>query len=388
MRLFVQEIKRVFKSLIFLGLVVALILAITAQIDTESYEFKEPDPNQEYQGHYLTSDLHYIYPNLMMDLKASVEANSFSTYPYGFFREKNLEQDELNAIEDIMSDLSGIPFEEISVSSNMDIPEKEKLEKQLDKVDAIIGGGSFYAKDKYMGHFGNRGMTYEEAVADYQLMQERGYDVAFARYFSDYAGIFTLLLSWFMGLYFWNKDRKEGVANIFYVKPVSSHRLILARVLAMSLALMVVVLAIFSYYEAQLLMIHGFGLLNPVKAYSLVVLWILPILLFVVSLSSLLTIASNSILLGFLGPIFSMIYLMSSSTNIFYNVGYGLLLRYNSVGNEAYFLSKVNTFLMGRAIWMVIAIFIGIFTSLLYERRRRGHHAFKNYLPTKTRSKA
>ena len=76
-----------------------------------------------------------------------------------------------------------------------------------------------------------------------------------------------MLLSWFIGLYFWNKDRKEGIAHTIFVKQVSSQKLILTRVIAMSLALLLIVLVVFTYYEIKLLM-YGLALLNPLKAFS------------------------------------------------------------------------------------------------------------------------
>lgn len=383
MRLFLQECKRIFKSLIFFGLFILFIWAITGQLENNDYKFKKPDASQKNYGHYLTNDISYIYSNLITDLKASVDSNYFKTYPYGFFRKRNLKQDELDVIKEIMSDLSGLPYEKIGGKTTMNIPDKEKLEKQLDKIDAIIGGASFYAKDRYWAYFGNKGMNYDEAMADYLLMKDNGYDVAFARYFSDYAGIFILIFSWIIGLYFCNKDRRYGIASTLYVKQISSAKLIFARVLAMSLTLLFIILFIFTYYEVSLIMLHELKLLNPLKAYVLVILWILPIIFFVVSLSTFLTIATNSILIGFLGPIFSMVYLMSSSENIFYNINYGLLLRYNTVGNEAYFLSKLDTFFVGRAIWMAISFLIIIFTIFIYERRRRGYNAFKSSVSIK-----
>lgn len=384
MKLLMEEVKRVFKSLIFLGLAIALIIAISGQIDRESYEFKEPDINQETYGNYITDDPNYIFSNLIYDLYRSVETNSFTTYPYGFYREKSLESDELNAIKDIVSDLVSIPYDDIDLHNDISAPKKEKLENQLDKIDALIGGGSFYAKDMYQVHFGNKGMTYDQALKDFHLMQKSGYDLVFARYFSDYAGIFTLLMSWFIGLYFWNKDRKEGIASTIYVKEVSSFKIVMTRILAMSLALIFIVLAIFTYYEIKLFNIYGMRLLNPIKAYLLVFLWNFPIILFVVSISSFITTMTNSILLGFLGPILSLVYMMSSSSNIFYNIGYGLLIRYNSIGNEAYFTSKIGVFLIGRFMWIGIGFLITIITGILYERRRRGYHAFKNNLSSKS----
>ena len=385
MRSLIQEFKRILKSLIFLGLIVAFVLALVSQLGSKPPEFQEPKPNQETYGIYLTDDLDYIYPNLMVDLKTAVDANYFATYPFGFYREKNLNDSELNAIKAIMAEMAGKPYEEISDNDHLKNPSQAKLELQLEKIDALIGGGSFYASDEYKVHFGKKGMSYEEALSDYHLMRGQGFDLSFARYFSDYAGIFTMLLTWFMGLYLWNKDRKEGVANTLYVKSISSLKLIMTRVLAMSLAILLIILAIFTYYEGQLLFDYGLDLLSPLKAYGLVIAWILPIILFIVSLSSLITIASKSILFGFLGPIFSMVYLMSSSANIYYNIGYVLLLRYNSVGNEKYFISQINTFLIGRTVWLVLAILIIVLTVFLYERRRRGYHAFKSILPIKNR---
>ncbi|MDY3706650.1 hypothetical protein [Vagococcus lutrae] len=388
MNLFFLELKRIFKSFIFWGLGIAFVLAITSQLGNTLDEFNEPDPNQEYYGNYLTDDISYIYPNLIDDLITSVDTNYFATYPYGFYRERNLKQDELIAIKDIISELIGIPYEDINENEIVDIPNKKKLEIQLDKIDAIIGGGSFYSKDKYRIQYGNKGMNYEEAVADYCLMKKNGYDVAFARYFSDYAGIFALLLSWFIGIYFWNKDRREAIANTLYIKQESSKKIILSRVIAMSVSLLCIVLMIFTYYEIKILMVFGSEVLSPVKAYVLITMWILPIILFVVSLSSFLTVTTNSILLTLLGPIISMVYLMFSSANIFYNVGYGLLIRYNSVGNEAYFSSKVDTFLASRTVWIIIDIIIIIFTVFIYERRRRGYDVFKNHFSNKNRANA
>lgn len=386
--LFIEELKRVFKSLIFLGIIVSLIFSITSQIGGDSFELEEPNPDEEFQGIQLTDDLSYIFPNLMMDLYYSVEGNNFTTYPYGFYRQKSLSEDELNGIKDIISDLAGLPYNEIDFDRNLSLPSEEKLETQLDKIDAILGGGSFYAKDKYKVHFGNKGMTYKEAMDDYILMQKTGYDVAFARYFSDYAGIFTLLLSWFIALYFVNKDRKDGIAHTLYVKEVSCVKLVLNRIFAMSLSLMIVILLTFTYYETKLINLYGINMLSPEKAYILVFLWIFPIILFAISLSSFLSIATNGILLGFLGPIFSFAYLMSSSPNIFYNVGYGLVIRYNTIGNEGYFMRNLDVFLKGRVLWIIISILIAILTSFLYERKRRGYNAFKNSYFAKNRIKA
>ncbi|MDO5726237.1 MAG: hypothetical protein Q4P29_08075 [Tissierellia bacterium] len=387
MNLLICEIKRVFKSLIFLGLAFALTISITSQVNEKFFEFKAPNPNQDSYGRNLTDDLDFIFPNLISDLYYAIDRNSFDTYPYGFYREKNLEKDELNALKDIVSDILNTPYENIDLD-NIKIPENENFEEQLNKIDSIIGGGTFYAKDKYKVHFGKKNISYDEALEDYNLMKNSGYDTAFARYFSDYSGIFVLLLTWFMALYLWNKDRKEGVANTIYVKKVSSLKLVLFRILAMSIALMVVILALFSYYEIKLMNINGTSILNPLKAYLIVFLWIFPIILFVTSISSFLTIATNSILLGFLGPVFSFIYIMLSSANIFYNIGYGLLIRYNSVGNEAYFLSKFNLFLTGRILWIAISALIIVLTALIYEKRRRGYNAFKNKFATKNRTKA
>lgn len=386
--MFTQELKRVFKSLIFLALALAISVSIAIQISSESYHIDLPKPGQESYGHFLSDDLDYIFPNLMQDLKWSVEANSFSTYPYGFYREKTLRQDELKAVKNIMSDLTAKPYDEIKINADMETPDERRLEESLDKIDAILGGGSFFAKDEYKVRYGDRGMSYDEALADYNLMKEKGFDIAFARYFSDYAGIFALLLTWFMGMFFWNKDAKEGISNTLYVKNFPSFKLVFFRILAMSIALILVVWFIFTYYELQLLQIYGSGLLNPFKAYGLVFLWVFPVVFLVNTLSSLLTISTRSILLGFLGPIFSLIYIMSSSTNTFYNIGYGLIIRYNTIGNESYFLSQSSLFVRARVMWILVAILMSVVSAIVYERRRKSSCVFKVRSSNKNRVEA
>ncbi|MDO5715723.1 MAG: hypothetical protein Q4P25_04020 [Tissierellia bacterium] len=387
MRLFLLELKRVFKSIIFWGTTFALIIAITTQIHHESYMFQEPIADQQSYGHYISDDPDYIFHNLIKDLSYSLEVNSFNTYPYGFYREKNLELDEINAIKDIISDLLSIPYEEIDFLRPLSTPDQEKLEYQLNKINAIIGGGSFYAKDKYKFFFGKRELTYERAMQDYQLMGEEGYDVAFARYFNDYAGIFTLLLSWFIGLYFWNKDRKEGIRDTLYVKEASSLNILMSRVLAMSFSLTFILLSLFTYYEMQILRLHDLSVLHPLKAYFLVFIWIFPLFLFTISLSSFINVATSGILLGFLGPIFSLLYMMTSSENIYYHIGYGLLIRYNSIGNPTYFTNMFRVFLSGRIMWIFIGLGVTMITGILYEKRRRGYFAFKNKYSIKSRNK-
>ncbi|RBP57543.1 hypothetical protein DES36_1289 [Alkalibaculum bacchi] len=387
MKLSVFELKRLFKSLIFCITVVILILSISMQIG-ENYKIEPPQPGNESYGYKIVDDLELIYPNLLVDLYQSVENNSFTTYPYGFYKNKILDSKELDLMKEFISELAGTEYHEILTEGINNIPTKDSLENSLEKINSLLEGGSDYAPDAYLFKFGNIGMDYNEALEEYNLMKTNGLDVAFTRYFSDYAGIFISLITWFLPLSVWLKDGKSGIINTIFVKSTGTIKLFLSRICAITVSILLVLILFYSYYEFKIVGTYGIENTNILKAYGLLIIWLIPNVLFCVSMSSLITIVTNNVITAIVGPLGTFITLLMSPKGIYGNYGWQLVLRHNTIGNEQYFLDHFNQLLLNRSVWLLIGVFICVLSIIALNKKREGYYAIKTSVSHKSRVKA
>ena len=365
------ELKRIFRSLVFWITGVLLIFMITSQIE-ESFRLFPPLPNQNGYGTKTIDDAEFIYKNLIADLDRSVANNSFTTYPYGWYRHKVLKPQELVLMTKLTKELKSLG------------PSGEEFENSLKKIDSLLGSGSSFSPKQYKEDFGKAALSYDEAKEEYELMKERGLAMAFTRYFCDYAGIFLTLLSWFLPISLWLEDKKNGIASTIYAKSISSFKLFISRFLACSLSLLFITLLPFSYYILRIGIEHGFGNGIP-TSYILLLIWVVPNSFFCSSIASLATIVSNAFL-GIAGSLLSFLLFFGHTGNLRGSYGWKLVPRHNTIGNENYFHTHFYQLLANRSLWILIALCIAFLGVWLLAKKRGGFYG-KGRLSHKTRTK-
>lgn len=385
MKLTAFEARRVLTSLLFWLVVAALLISVGSQF-METEAITPPQPDQVDYGTKVVNDLIVIYPNLISDLIASIENNYFIAYPFGFYRLVDLPPESLAILKDLLSQVTGLPYETLkSVSQaelkellgRQELPEGASFDIFRKKVAGIIGPGSL-VKDNQT--YGRVPLSYQEALAEYNAIAGNGFTMAYARMYCDYAGIFLMLLAWFIPLQQWYRDRTGGLHQTIYVRLVSSTRLVLSRLAAATGLLMLAAMGLFGWFLGRFISHHGLANIDLVRPFGLIIVWLLPIVIVSSAASSLITILSDKPLAAPAGLISWYLLMLSGSSNIQGNYGWRLVPRHNSLFNEAYYVSHFNQLLLNRLAWLFIGLIITAGAIYLYNRKRTGYHATANKL--------
>lgn len=110
----------------------------------------------------------------------------------------------------------------------------ERFKELMHEMETTIGEeGSYYQAEMMMTYFGMSEMSYEEARAEYgQTIRGDKVTGGFARLFCDYMGLSLGLYPIFIIVFMWLKGRMDNMAELLYIRKVSSIKLVLTRYLA------------------------------------------------------------------------------------------------------------------------------------------------------------
>ena len=389
MKLMFTEMKRILKNPIFWITVVLIFVFIQSQFGSElnMSKMNRPLPNQENYGMTKTNDMAAIRENAMGHLLQEYSINSYTTYPYGFYRDIELNKEKDEQISKVISALSGISLEDIKKLQNdsgiYQVKRDDKIfnpkvtDEQfielMDKVDELLGGGSVYSKKLISSRFGERPKTYDEAVKDYELMIKKDkISGAYARVFCDYAGIVIGIIPVFLAVAFWFQDKRSKCEDLLFTRSVSSSKLIISRYLAMLILLSIFLMAIASYYNLQIIKDFGWNKANPLYFYGYTLIWLMPTLMVVLSLGIFSTVATNSPLGILVMMIWWFLDVMKGARSIDGGYGHSLVLRHNIVGNTQLYLNNKNMIFINRGIYVLLAIVILFISMKIYDLKREG----------------
>ena len=208
--LFWREFKKTVAGIPYILFVAVIVVALNSQgvLDFQNEVVTEPvqDASQNY-GTKTAEIPEVIIPAALKALYAEFLENKYQTYPIGFVKYVKLDGNNQRKIAQILSEISGVNADELyAFSENTVIKENtgenDRLEPDLSvrkdisyaefkslmqTADDILGGGSDYASDSLI-HYGRVPVTYEEAVARYELVKTLDqFTGGYARLFSDYA---------------------------------------------------------------------------------------------------------------------------------------------------------------------------------------------------------
>lgn len=397
MKLAIFEMKRCLKNPIFLLTVILLFVFIDTQFagDNPQWIINKPIPGQENYGYIVTEDMNLVRKQALNNLLMEYSANSYITYPYGFYRNIQLNDKKNGEIEKILSALTGASIQDIksiqsSATKDGPIALNEKIDQVLknseknrisdndyldlmEDVDRLLGGGSSYSKKFMFLQFGKKPKTYEEAVLEYNAMIHKDKTTGtFARLFCDYAGIAIAFLPIFLPVALWFKDKKSNCSHTLYSKKSSSRKLVLSRFFAMLLLFTLVVLLIATFYNVKIIKANGMKNVDIFAFYKYALIWLIPSLMVVLSVGSFTTILTNSpvgiiVMLGWW-----FITLFGGQSRIYGGYGYQLIIRHNILGNTNLYFSNFHLILLNRIIYVALSIILIIFSIKIYNRKREG----------------
>ena len=314
-----------------------------ADIGFERPLLLKPSKDDGYFGTKLSEDNpEAIMTGVTRALLSEYEANSYATYPLGYYKVITLSGDEQKQVLGILCEITGLTEEELKnlpddyfpavtgtiisfdvmnvdkdgnlnmeMGSGTDTKSEdnkyahfisqvtyEHFKELMRKMEAIIGEkGSQYAPKMMLTYFGMSEMNYEEALAEYeQTINQDKVTGGFARLFCDYMGLELGLYPIFLVVIIWMKDRMSNAAELIYGKSVSSMKLVLSRYLA---GITMVFIPVLLLSLESLIPLIAFGAENGIPidyfAYIKYILWwLLPEVMVICGIGMFVTLLTDS----------------------------------------------------------------------------------------------
>ncbi len=305
----------------------------------------KPSEKDDYFGSKVSEDNpEAIMTGVTRALLSEYEANSYATYPLGYYKAITLSGDEQKQVLGILCEITGLTEEELKNlpddyfpavtgtiisfdamnvdkdgNLNMEMGSGtgtksednkyahfisqvtyEHFKELMRKMEAIIGEkGSQYAPKMMLTYFGMSEMNYEEALKEYnQTINQDKVTGGFARLFCDYMGLALGLYPVFLVVIIWMKDRMSNVIELIYSRKVSSIKLVLSRYLAVITMVLIPVLLL---SLESLVRLMSFGAKNGIQvdcfAYiKYIVWWLLPEVMLVCAIGMFFTLLTDSLI--------------------------------------------------------------------------------------------
>lgn len=362
MKLYLKECKKITASIIFYLFIAILIFSwfqnfrgVTqteinwangiepADIGFERPLLSKSSEKDDYFGSKVSEDNpEAIMTGVTRALLSEYEANSYATYPLGYYKAITLSGDEQKQVLEILCEITGLTEEKLKnlpddyfpavtgtiisfdamnvdkdgnlnmeMGSGTDTKSEdnkyahfvsqvtyEHFKELMRKMEAIIGEkGSQYSPEMMLTYFGMSEMTYEEAQEEYnQTINQDKVTGGFARLFCDYMGLALGLYPVFLVVIIWMKDRMSNATELIYSRKVSSTKLVLSRYLA---GITMVLIPVLLLSLESLVPLMSFGAKNGIQidcfAYiKYIVWWLLPEVMVVCAIGMFFTLLTDS----------------------------------------------------------------------------------------------
>ena len=345
--------------------------------------------------------------------------NSYATYPFSYYKEVVLDENEQKQILDIIKEITGLNEQQIhhlpddyfpavngniihfggngtqsengtftfetgneeQPSANADHTKQfvaqvsyEEFQELMKKVESIIGKGSGYSMENLLQYYGLSEMTYEEATNEYEkTIYDDKVSTAFARLFCDYMTRGLGLYPVFLVVIFWLKDRRNRMNELIDCKQIRTTKLITVRFLAMLVAVMIPIVVL--SFESLIPLIKfsaDTGIAIDVFAFlKYIVWWLLPTAMIVTSLGMFLTILTSApiaILIQFAWWfIDTSMTALSGDTKIF-----TLMIRHNLLRGSEIIDQDFVLICLNRGLLIILSLILVCLSIAIYKKKRGG----------------
>ena len=350
--------------------------------------------------------------------------NSYATYPFDYYKEVILSEEEQDKILSILEEITGLTEEQIhhlpddyfpavngniihmgstatpnadgsftfeagaaSAAEDTDDPAKhfvsqvsyERFKELMSQVESIVGSGSNYSMDMLLEYYGQVEMTYEEAMEEYnKTIQEDQVSTAFARLFCDYMTRALGLYPVFVVAVFWLKDRHNRMNELIDSKQMKTKKIVFTRFIAMLTAVMIPVVLL-SFESLVPLLRYSFdtGIAVDVFAFIKYILWwLLPTAMIVTALGMFLTILTSTpfaILVQFVWW-----FVDSAMTGLSGDTKWStLMIRHNLLNGSEIIRQNFEVICLNRGILVLLSVFLVWLSVIVYDQKRGGRLAYE-----------
>ena len=237
-----------------------------------------------------------------------------------------------------------------------------------ERVNLALGGNTVYSEEYYTSCFASK-KPYEVEKAKYDaILKEDKVTNAYARLFADYIGIALGFFMVFVTAFTLVRDKRYGSDELIYAREVSSLKYVGGKYLADVLTAIIIVLLVAGHATW---LFHGFSKITGdsisyTAFFKYTILWILPTIMFVASLSYVLQlIFDNGIV-----PIIIQFLFWMYSIDIHNNQITKYIIRFNEIALDSEFQPLEHTIFVNRIFYTLLSIVLLFVAVKLWDRKR------------------
>lgn len=399
LELWKKECGQVAKSLIYWLYVIVLAVFFVSQLGSlKSHMLKEPKKGQDSYAEYGTmqsNDEREIMRTALSSLAQGIWYEDFTTYPVGFAKHITLSEMEMDEIEGILLETTGMSRdaagEDIARHFQENNPENsyvpyvaepkeglayEDFLRKMERVSEILGPGSDFTEER-MKASAKLPMDYEGAMEAYRdLVEKDGYTGGYLRLFCDYMGIILGILPVFVAATRILRDKRAQMQDLIFARKASSFAIITSRYAAMLCMMMapVMVLSLVPVVEC-VTFTKGSGIALDYLAFLKYDLgWLLPTVMVVTALGLFLTEITESALAVLVQGIWWFAAISLGVDKLHGGqYGWNLIPRHNTEINYSGFANGFTQLVYNRIFYVILAFALTAVTILIYEKKRKGH---------------
>jgi len=376
------------RSVTFYIVIICIVAFFILQYgDAESVQ--KPEKGKVTYGTENTFDHAITIQQSLNQLLQNIEANRFTTYPVGFYKEVVLNDMQKEKIYRILAKILPMNAKEIKqYVKNQDDNQEPSQRKEIkvketvtyeqfcstfDEIDHVIGGGSDYRHERLYSNT-SVPVTYENAMKNYNdFINKDHISGAYARLYCDYMGIVLAIMPIFLAVTRMLKDKRAKAQDVIYAKKTSSAIIILSRYVSILIMLLIpVILASFHPLFQSIYIGKRNGVSIDYLAFiKLALLWLFPTILFVVACSFFLSELFGGLVSILIQTMYWVLSIFASSNNIVGSIGKNLIPRFNKVGEYEIYARIFQELILNRLLYVFLSIIFIIATILIYDFKRK-----------------
>lgn len=387
--LYIKECRELLKSITYYIFLICIAIFCISQMDSV-HTLTKPNKGDGGYGWKYSKDESVIMESAVDQLVIDLKFNAFATYPIGFYKQVTLSKKEVSEIYNILELVLKENKEEISIITN-DYPDSmldgrikklsikqgisyEEFCEYFQRIDKILGGGSDYSKERLYVH-AKVDKSYEDALHDYNsILEQDKISRAYARLFCDYMGIVLAILPVFLAVTRVLKDTRAKAQEVIYSKRCSSFSIMLTRYVAIvTMCFIPVILLSINPLLQSIYVAKNCGIQADYFAFlKLSMGWLLPTILFTVSMGFFFTELTNGPLAILVQGVIWLVNIFGCNLNLIGYVDKSLIPRFNKIGAYETYQSIFKELVINRLGYAIIALILLMGATLLYDLKRKG----------------